>query len=156
MQPLRTKKITEPLGTKKHYFGTKKSSKLWVQKSHATSPDKKKSCNLLWQKKQEIFWDKNKSHNLLGQKITQPLGTKKNHTTSRDKKIMQPLKTKQKITQPLGTNKSRNLWDKKPWNLLWQKKITLSIGSIAYKLVHRAPNYSKWHQTCANGSNRLE
>ena len=64
-----------------------------------------------------------KSRNLLGQK---------NDSTSWDKKITQPLKTK-----PFTTPTT---------------KIMLSIGPITTKLVHTAPNCSKWHQICPNMS----
>ena len=79
MQPLGTKKITQP--------GQKKSSNLLGQKkSHTTSQDKinhatsrdKKSHNLLGQKKHATSWVKQKSCILLGQnEIMQPLKTTK-------------------------------------------------------------------------------
>ena len=76
-----------------------------------------------------------KSCHLSGQKMRQPVRTKKscnlsgqkNQASSLDKKITQPLKTK--------------------------KKIMLSIGPIASKLVHKNLNCFKWHQLCPN---RLE
>ena len=130
---------------------------------------KKKSCNISGQKN-AIIWDKKSYATSRDKKITKPLGTKRNYitsldknncATSRDKKIMQllggkkitqPLETN-KITQPLRTKKSQNLWDNQNHATSWnKKKITLSIGPIASKLVHRAPNCSKWHQICPNGS----
>ena len=121
----------QPLGT------NKKSSNLSEQKNHATSWDKKITKPL-----------GTKSHAISGDnKSMQPLGIKK--------KIMQPLKTK-KIMQPLGTKKSRNLTGKKKNHATSRennKKITPSLGTIAPKLVHRAPNFSKWNQFCKNGQN---
>ena len=73
----------------------------------------------------------------MGQKIMQPLGTKKNHTTSQDKIT----------TQPLGQQNHATSRD---------KKIKLSIGPIASKLVYKkAPNCSKWHQICPNLSKHV-
>ena len=85
-----------------------------------------------------------KSRNLLGQKkITQPLGGK-NHATSQDKK---------KSRNFLGQKKSCNLSGQKIKKPLRQKKIrNLPISPIAFKLVHKAPNCSKWHQIGQNGS----
>ena len=103
-----------------------------------------------------------KSRNLLGQKITQPLGTKRNHPTSWDKKITQPLGTK-KITEPLGTEKNHTTSrdkkirphlekTKKSRNLFGQKKSCKLSGQIASKLINKAPNCTKFHQVCPNGS----
>ena len=83
MQPLGTKK-TQPLKTKKIMQPLDK-------KNHATSRDKQQSRNLAGQTKitQPLRTNKTpqplgtkKSRNLLGQKIT-PLGTKKLHNLSR-------------------------------------------------------------------------
>ena len=77
---------------------------------------------------------------------------------------MQPLKTK-KISQPLGTKDQATSWDKKNHTTSrdktnhatsQDKKIMLSIGPIASKLVHKAPNLSKWHQICQNLSKLVE
>ena len=115
-------------------MGQKKLRNLWGQKeimqphgtkkNHAAPWDKKKSRNLSRQKKNHInSWDSKKSCNLSGQK---------NHATSWG----------EKITHPLGHNHATSR----------DKKITFSIGTIASKLVHKAPNFSKWHQICQNGS----
>ena len=111
MQPRRTKKITQPLRTKKsrnlsgqknhatsldkkntEHLGTQTNYATFEdKKNHATSWDKKKSRNLNRQKNHTNFrdkknpatsWNKKKSRNLLGQK---------NHATSQDKTITQPL-----------------------------------------------------------------
>ena len=124
MQLLRTQKITQPLGTIKLMQllrTTKKSRILW---------DKQKSRNILEQKNHGTSQEKNhatsqekKSHNLSGQKY---------HAKSRN------LLGRQKITQPLGQNKSCNLSGlKKIMGALKTQKITVSIGSIASKLVHK-------------------
>ena len=125
------KKITQPLGTTKRILKT-----LWTTKNPATSWDQNKSRNI-WGEKNHATSQEKKSRKLSGQKnIT------KNHATSWDKKITQPLGTK-KITEP---------WDKKNHATSQDKKATLSIGPIASKLVHKAPNCSKWHQICPNRS----
>ena len=113
-------------------------------------PRTKKSRNLSRQREIRQPLGTKKSRNLLGRKknmqplgIPQPLGTKrimqplgtKNHATSRDTKIITRPLGQKKIMQPLGTT-----------------KIMLSIGPVASKLVHNAPNCFKWHQICPNGS----
>ena len=106
MQPIRTKKITQPLVTMHALFWDKKTCNLLRQKNHPTSRDKKKS------------------HNLLGQKeITQPLGTKKkSRNLLGQEKITQPLRTK-KLCNLSGQNKSRNLFgQKKKHNISRPKK----------------------------------
>ena len=90
MQPLGTKKITQPLGTKQNYKTSqykKKSCNLSGQINNATSWGKK-SNNLLGSKNNKNSSDK-KFHNLLEQKqITQSLGTTIIHATSWDKQII--------------------------------------------------------------------
>ena len=131
MQYFGTNKITHPLGTKKI------TQRLWTKRNYATSWGKK-NCATSWDKK----------------KITQHLGGK-NATTSWDKNIIQPLGTKKR--KPSGQKKScnfsgQNNQGQKNHATSRDKIITLSIGSIASKLVHKAPNFSKWHQICPNGS----
>ena len=122
-----TKKITQPLGQKiKQPLGTKQN--------HAISWDNKKIMQPLWTNK-----------------IMQPLGVKKNHTTSQNNKKYATCWDK-KFTQPLGTKKSPNLLGEKNHAtyetkkimqaLKTKQKITLSIGQILSKLVHKAPNCS--------------
>ena len=115
---------------------------LRTKKNYATSRDKKKSRNLLGQK---LFTQalKKKSCNLSGQIKNHPTSwDKKNHATSWDKNNHATTWDK-KIMQPLETKKSRNLWDKKIMQPLRTTKIMLPIGTIASKLVHKAPNGSK-------------
>ena len=119
MQPLRTKKIMQPLGGKK-------SCIVLGQQNHATSQDKQKP------------------RNLSGLIKMQPVGTKKkNHATSQDKKNHATSWDKKKSFNFLGQKNQAISWDKKSCNLLKQQKITLPIGPIAFKLVHKAPNCSK-------------
>ena len=112
-----------------------------------------------------------KSRNLSGQKIMPYFGPKKSLNLSGQKKsrnllwkteIKQPILTKKitqslitkKITQPLGTEKSCNLlWQKNYATSRDNKKSRNLLGQIASKLVHKAPNYTKWHQM---GPNKLE
>ena len=112
-------------------LGTKKSRNLLGQEIHATSQDKKNHATSR-QKNHASSWDK---------KITQPLGTEK--ITENIEKITQSLWSK-KITQPLGT--------KVITQPLKTKKITLSLGPIASKLVHEALDCAKLHQTCPHRS----
>ena len=96
-----------------------KSFQLSGQKNHATSWDKKNHATSWDKKNHATSCDKKNHATSLDKKITQPFATKKNHATSWHK-----------------TNHATSL----------DKKITLSIGPIAFKLVHKAPNCSKWHQ----------
>ena len=57
-----------------------------------------------------------------------PLRGGENHATSQDKKYHATCR------------------DKKNHAIYQDKKVNLSIGPIASKLVHNAPNCSKWHQ----------
>ena len=122
------KKITKPLRTKSNALFRDK-------KNHTFSQDKKKISNLLGKKEiTQSLWTKKKSFNILGRKkITKPLGTKK-------------------VIQPLGTKKSRNLLGQKNHATFWtkkdatsrDKKIWLSIGQIASKLIQMAKNCPNW------------
>ena len=105
-QPLRTKKITQHIGT---------------NKNHATSLDEeKKSCNIL---------GRIKSRNLSGhKKITQPLRTKKMRTLG-TKKITQPLVTKESPVTSWNKKKSGNLSGQKNHVTSWDKKITQPLGT---------------------------
>ena len=97
--------------------------------------------------------DKKKPYNLSGQKtITQPLGDKKDHKTSWDKKKSRNLSGQKKITHPFRIKKITQPLGQKNHATYRDQKITLSIGPIVRKLVHKAPNCSKWLQICPNGS----
>ena len=88
------------------------------------------------------LWSKKKSCNLSGQKTLRNLLIKKNHATSWDKKNHATYQDKKNH----ATNRDNN---KKSRNLMGEK-IMLSLGPIASKLVHKAPNCSKWHQIGQN------
>ena len=113
-------------------------------KNHTTSRDEKKITQPLGTRKKimQPLKTKKKSCNISGQKKSRNLPEQQNHANSWDKKM-----------QPLGTTKkSRNLSGQQNHATSQDKKIMLSIGQIASKLVHMAPNWSKWHQTCPNRS----
>ena len=127
-------KITQSVGT------TKSHTLSGQKRNHATSLDKTVTQPLKTKKKLHNLFGPKKSHNLLEQKkIMQSLGGK-NQATAPDKKIMQPLGTENLASS--GTKKIHTTSQDK-------KKITLSIGQISSKLVHKAPN---WHHICPNWS----
>ena len=120
-----TKKITQPLGTKKLF------NLMGLKKYHRTS------------------WDKKITQPLGTKTIRQPLGTKKNHTTSWDKKSPNLSRQKRnhstsqhiKTTQSLGTKKNYPLDQKnhlsvtiKSPNLSGQKKSLKPFGIFQHKL----------------------
>ena len=136
----------------------KKSNNLLRQKHHITFRPKKimqpletkKSCNLFRQKKNHAKSQDKK-------KVTQPLETKynallgtKNHATYWDKRNHATSWDQKKLRKLLG-GKSRNLWGGKLCNLSGQT-IMLKICPIASNLANKAPNCSKWHKICPNGS----
>ena len=94
------------------------------QKNPATSTDKKSS-------------------NHLGQKKSRNLSKKKDYATSQDKK---------KSLNLSGQKNHATSWVNKNHETSWDQKIMLSIGPIAFELVHNALNCSKWHQLCPNRS----
>ena len=83
----------------------------------------------------------------------QPLRTKIKKKLSEQKKSLNPSDPKNHATS--RDKNHTTSWDKQKSCNLSRQKITLSIGPIASKLVHKALNCSKWHQICPNRS-RLE
>ena len=94
MQPLRTIKITQPLGTKKNQATSQdkqKSCNFFRQKNHATSGDNKNIMQPLGEKKFGIL----SGHT----KIKEHLGTNKNHATLQQENFHTTSRTKKSHNQ---------------------------------------------------------
>ena len=119
MQPLRTIKITQPLGTKINHATS------WDKKNHVTSREKKLG-NLSGQQKNQATSRDKKSRNL-----------KKSSNISGQKKSMQSLRRTKNIMQNYAPS-----WDKKKnpatsrttnHATSWDKKITQPLGNKKIK-----------------------